>query len=90
MDHVLCGAQWKAVAGERVIVSHHSDPLERGGGMLCLLVTNSNSHSLPVQPSATNSEAVVSSGCFLSLSLCSTPFSCSTRVAMSFLDDGIN
>ena len=32
--------------------------------MLCLLVTNSNSHSLPMQPLATNSEAVIYSGYF--------------------------
>lgn len=30
--HRLCGAQWKAAAGERMAVSHHSDPLEREAG----------------------------------------------------------
>lgn len=50
VDHVLCGTQWKAVAGESAVVSHHGDPPERGGGMLCLLVTNSNPHSPPCSP----------------------------------------
>ena len=58
--------------------------------MLCLLVTNSNSHSLPMQPLATNSEAVIYSGYFFFLSLCSMPFSYSARVTMSSLDNGIN
>ena len=66
-------------------VSHHGDPPERGGGMLCLPVTNSNSHSLPMKPLATNSEAVIYWGYFFSLSLCSMPFSCSARVTVSFL-----
>lgn len=26
------GAQWKAVAGERMVLSHHTDPLEREAG----------------------------------------------------------
>lgn len=45
------GAQWKAVAGERM-VSHHSDPWreKQERRMLCLLVTNSNSPSLFLQP----------------------------------------
>lgn len=45
------GAQWEAVAGER-IVSHHSDPWreKQERRMLCLLVTSSNSPSLFLQP----------------------------------------
>lgn len=49
------GAQWKAVAGEKIIVSHNCDPpeRERGVGNALPLVTNSNSQSLLVQALAT-------------------------------------
>lgn len=49
------GAQWKAVAGEKITVSHHCDPPERegGAGNALPLVTNSNSQSLLVRALAT-------------------------------------
>lgn len=81
-DHVLHGAQWKAVAGERVAVSHPGDRRGGGGAGNCLPVTHSNSHSLPGQL-----QAVSFFGLFPSLSLCSRPFSLSMGVAMSLLDD---
>lgn len=56
------GAQWEAVAEERMIISLHSDPLERGGG------TGNAASLLPIAtrtPCAGlgNSKAAVSSGC---------------------------
>lgn len=56
------GAQWEAVAEERMIISPHSDPLEGGGG------TGNAASLLPIatlSPCAGlgNSKAAVSSGC---------------------------
>lgn len=72
----------RAVAGERRVVLHHSDPLQRKEGQetLCLLVTNSNSHS--PHRARLFWGCHLFSGCFLPSFCAACPFLCSTRVAL--------